>query len=116
TGSRRASEGGGAVERSDPSAGSGPVPRSGASSPASSVAPGADSSAVLRNSAESGPSRMLARLAFVIREDLLRELPVRVRGHPVGIVFENRHALDGGLREAHRLANTRCEDLVAEVL
>src|SRR5450755_4475504 len=77
---------------------------------------GEASSAVLRNRSASGPSRMLARLAFVIREDLLRELPVGVCGQAVGIVLQHRHAFDGRFGEANGPANPRCEYAVAEVL
>ena len=54
------------------------------------------------------------RLAFA--EDLLRELPVGVGGHPVRIVLQHRHALHRRLGEPHRLADPRGEHAVAEVL
>src|SRR3954468_2255562 len=74
------------------------------------------SSSVLRKSAASGPSLMLARLPLSIPEDLLCELPVGVRGLAVRVVLEHGHALHRGLRETHRLCDARGEDLVAEVL
>src|SRR5271165_650111 len=72
-------------------------------------------SSVLRNSAASGPSRMLARLALAMSENLLRELAIGLRGHAVGLVLEHRHALHGCLREADGLADPRGEHAVAEV-
>src|SRR3954467_3718385 len=74
------------------------------------------SSSVLRKSAASGPSLMLARLPLSIPEDLLCELAVGVRGLAVRVVLEHGHALHGGLREPDRLGDARSEDLVAEVL
>src|SRR5437016_1115042 len=75
-------------------------------------------SSVLRNSAASGPSRMLAlsRLLLAISEDLLGELPVGVCRHAVRVVLEHRHALHGRLGEADGLLDAGREDLVAEVL
>src|SRR5205807_8084461 len=64
------------------------------------------SSAVLRNSAARGPSRMLARLFVAMFEDLLGELPIGVGGRPVRVVFEDRHTLHRRLGEADRLADT----------
>src|SRR3954447_23913612 len=74
------------------------------------------SSSVLRKSAASGPSLMLARLPLSIPEDLLCELAVGIRGLPVRVVLEHGHALHRGLREPDRLGDARSEDLVAEVL
>src|SRR5215211_8503698 len=71
---------------------------------------------VLRKSAASGPSRMLARLPLPIREHLLRQLAIRVGRRAVGVVLEHRHALYGSFCEADRLADARTEDAVAEVL
>src|SRR5215216_8017093 len=68
---------------------------------------------VLRKSAASGPSRMLARLPLPIREHLLRQLAISVGRRAVGFVLEHRHALDGSLREAYRLADARTEEAVA---
>src|SRR5882762_826345 len=78
----------------------------------------ASSSSVLRNSAASGPSRMLAlsRLLLAISEDLLGELPIRVCGGALRVVLEHRHALHGRLGEADGLLDAGREDLVAEVL
>src|ERR671932_762340 len=70
------------------------------------------SSSVLRKSASSGPSLMLARLPLSIPEDLLCELAVGVRGLAVRVVLEHGHALHGGLREPHHLRDARGEDLV----
>src|SRR6185312_12003915 len=70
---------------------------------------------VLRKSAANGPSRMLARLAFAMVENLLRELSVGLGRNPVGLVLEHRHALDGRLGEADGLADARGEDPIAEV-
>src|SRR5215216_5842742 len=96
----------------------------GAGSGARSATPGADAStggcspsvSVLRKSAASGPSRMLARLPLPIREHLLRQLAIGVGRRAVGVVLEHRHALDGSLREPNGLPDTSPEDPVAEVL
>src|ERR1700730_8195975 len=65
---------------------------------------GADSASsaasVLRNRAASGPSRMLARLAFATVENLLGELPVGLSCHPVRLVLEHWHPLHRRLRGA----------------
>src|SRR5579884_262316 len=74
------------------------------------------SSAVLRNRAASGPSRMLARLPVGIREDLLRKLPVGVGCEPVRILLQDRHPFHGRLGKTHRFADSRSEDPVAKVL
>src|SRR5215207_10849276 len=71
---------------------------------------------VLRKSAASGPSRMLARLPLPIREHLLRQLAIRVGRRAVGVVLEHRHALDGSFRKPHGLADPSAEHAVAEVL
>src|ERR1039457_737639 len=82
-----------------------------------SAVPGASSASVLRNSAASGPSRMLARcLGLAMSQDLLRELPVGLRRDPVRLVLQHRHALHRRLGEAHRLADARGEHAIAEVL
>src|ERR1700683_5136442 len=70
---------------------------------------------VLRNRAARGPSRMLARLALAIGQNLLRKLPVGLGGHAVGLVLEHRHALDGGLGEANGLADARRKHAIAKV-
>src|SRR5215218_10635067 len=90
-----------------------------AGSGAGSRAAGGGSSpsvSVLRKSAASGPSRMLARLPLPIREHLLRQLAIRVGRRAVGVVLEHRHALDGSFREPHGLADPSAEHAVAEVL
>src|SRR5450759_1910553 len=87
----------------------------GESAGGSSPAPSALSSAVLRNKAASGPSRMLARLAFAMCEDLLRELPIGLSCHAVRLVLEHRHPLHGRLGESDRLADAGGEHAVAEV-
>src|ERR671910_532403 len=71
---------------------------------------------VLRNSAASGPSRMLARLPLPIREHLLRQLAIGIGRRAGGVVLEHRHALDGSLREPNRLPDPRSEYPIAEVL
>src|SRR5829696_852779 len=71
---------------------------------------------VLRKSAASGPSRMLARLPLPIREHLLRQLAIGVGRRAGGVVLEHRHALDGSLREPNRLPDPRAEHPIAEVL
>src|SRR3954468_10077945 len=76
----------------------------------------ASSSAVPRNSAARGPSRMLARLPPAMGEDLLVQLAVRVRRHAVRVVLEYRHPLHGRLRETNGLLDARGEHPVAEVL
>src|SRR5579872_1901395 len=84
--------------------------------PSSATGPAADrseasggsagaSSAVERNRSARGPSRMLARLRRLIGQDLLRQLPVVVRGAAAGIVLEHAGSLDGGLGELDRLAD-----------
>src|SRR5664280_1553069 len=70
---------------------------------------------VLRNRAASGPSRMLARLAFAMVEDLLRELSVGLGRYPVRLVLQHRHALYGRLGEADGLADARGKYPVTEV-
>src|SRR4051794_9865969 len=82
----------------------------------SAGAAGTSSSSVRRNRAASGPSRMLARLPLAIGENLLREIAIGLGGHPVGIVLQDRHPLDGRFREANRLLDARGEHAVAEVL
>jgi len=60
---------------------------------------------------------MLARLfRRAIRQNLLRQLPVVVRGAAAGIVLEDAGALDRSLGEFDRLADPGLEDKVAEVL
>src|SRR5215208_5801608 len=96
----------------------------GAGSAAGSAARGAGAStggsrpsvSVLRKSAASGPSRMLARLPLPIREHLLRQLAIGVGRRAGGVVLEHRHALHRGLREPNRLPDARAEHAVAEVL
>src|SRR4051812_4361567 len=68
---------------------------------------------VLRNSAASGPSRMLARLPLPMGEHLLRQLAVGIGSDAVGVVLEHGHPLHGSLREPHRLADPRTEHAVA---
>src|SRR4051794_25932459 len=81
--------------------------------PASSCSP----SSVLRNSAASGPSLMLARLLGpAMGENLLREIAIGLGGDAVRVVLENGHALHGRLRKPDGLADARGEDPVAEVL
>src|SRR5207302_6191721 len=78
--------------------------------------PGRSSPAsVLRNSAASGPSRMLARLAFATVEHLLRQLPVGLSRDAVGLVLEHGHPLHRRLGKADRLADPRGEHPIAEV-
>src|SRR4051812_23373973 len=76
----------------------------------------ASSSAVPRNRAASGPSRMLARLPPAMGEDLLGQLAIRMCRRAVRFVLEHRHALHGRLREADGLLDARGEDPIAEVL
>src|SRR3954463_795001 len=83
--------------------------------PSARSAPGSSSS-VLRNSCARGPSRMLARLWPAIRENLLRQLAIRVSRDALGVVLEHRHALHGSLRETDGLPDPRCEHAIAEVL
>src|SRR3954449_12561675 len=66
---------------------------------AAGSAPSSPSVSVLRNSAASGPSRMLARLWLAIRENLLRQLAIGVGRRALRVVLEHRHPLHGGLRE-----------------
>ena len=49
-------------------------------------------------------------------ENLLREIAIGLGGHPVRIVLQHRHALDGRLREPDRLPDPRREHAIAEVL
>src|SRR4051794_20400852 len=67
---------------------------------------------VLRNSAASEPSRMLARLPLPMGEHLLRQLAIGIGRHAVGFVLEHRHPLHGSFREPHGLADPCAEDLV----
>src|SRR6185437_9602469 len=69
---------------------------------------------VARKSSASGPSRMLARRRAI--EHLLRQVTVHGSGLAAGVVLEDRLALHRRLRVAHRLADLRVEDEVAEVL
>src|SRR5438105_15780707 len=71
---------------------------------------------VERKRSASGPSRMLARLRRPIRQYLLRQLPVVARRIPVRIVLQYRGAPHGSLGELDRLADTRLEDQLSEVL
>src|SRR5437588_6405557 len=88
----------------------------GAWSACGGAAPGSpSSSSVLRNRAASGPSRMLARLAFAMGENLLRELPVGLSCNAVRLVLEHRHTLHRGLGETDRLADAGGEHAVPEV-
>src|SRR5207302_4643829 len=73
------------------------------------------SSSVFRKRAARGPSRMLARLAFPMLENLLRQLPVGLRRDPVGLVLEDGHALHRRLGEAHGLADARGEHAVPKI-
>src|SRR5258707_11056174 len=86
----------------------------GALAPAGSAC-SASAPSVLRKRAASGPSRMLARLAFAIVENLLRELSVGLGRYPIRLVLEHRHALDGRLGEADGLADARGKYPVSEV-
>src|SRR5579859_5731721 len=70
-------------------------------------------SVALNNSA-SGPSRMLARLRAI--HDLLRQFPVCLRRTSLRLVLENAQTFHRRLRIAHRLADPRLEDEIAEVL
>src|SRR6187549_13169 len=74
------------------------------------------SSAVERNRSERGPSRMLARLRRLIRQNLLGQVSVVVRGAAARIVLEDAGAFHGRLGELDRLFDPRLEDEVAEVL
>src|SRR5689334_16076673 len=74
------------------------------------------SSSVLRKSAASGPSLMLARLPLSIPEDLLCELAVGIGGLTVRVVLEHGHALHRSFREPDRLGDASGKDLIAEVL
>src|SRR4051812_49326531 len=74
------------------------------------------SSSVLRKSAASGPSLMLARLPDAMSENLLRKVAIGLGGGTVRVVLQDGHALHGRLGEAHRLADARGEHPVAEVL
>src|SRR5579875_45286 len=112
TGTEGSSEGCGSVRRvaGSATAGAGAAALSCSGSGAAAAGAGRSSAvswAVLRKSCESGPSRMLARLAVGICEDLLRELTVGVSGDPVGVVLEHRHALHRRLGEAHGLTDPR---------
>src|SRR6202042_1428163 len=78
-------------------------------------AAGSSIPSVLRNRAASGPSRILARLAFAMVENLLRELPVGLGRNAVGLVLEDRHPLPRRLGKADGLADARGELAVAEV-
>src|SRR5262249_60132045 len=69
---------------------------------------------VARNSSASGPSRMLARRRAI--EHLLRQVTVHTGGLAARVVLENRLPLHRRLGVAHRLADLRVEDEVAEVL
>src|SRR6476619_6015076 len=69
---------------------------------------------VARNSSASGPSRTLARRRAI--EHLLGELAIHVRGLPGRVVLEHGLPLHRGLCVAHRLADPRVQDEVAEVL
>src|SRR6185437_15276481 len=69
---------------------------------------------VARKSSASGPSRMLAR--FLAIEHLLGQVTVHLGCLARRFVGEHRGALDRGLCEAHRLADPRQVDDVAEVL
>src|ERR687894_1030913 len=71
---------------------------------------------VLRKSAASGPSRMLARLPLPIREHLLRQLAIRVGRRAVRVVLEHRHALHGSFRKPDGLPDPRAEQSIPEVL
>src|ERR1044072_3789225 len=74
------------------------------------------SPAVDRKRPERGPSRILARLRRLIGKNLLRQLPVVVRGAAAGIVLEHARSLHRCLGELDRLANAGFEDELAEVL
>src|SRR4051794_36265764 len=83
----------------------------------SGFSPSPSPSSVLRNSAASGPSLMLARLLGpAMGENLLREIAIGLGGDAVRVVLENGHALHGRLRKTDGLADARGEDPVAEVL
>src|SRR3954452_73158 len=63
-------------------------------------------SSVLRKSAASGTSRMLARLSpdgplLAMRDDLLGQISIGLSGHSIGVVLQNRHAFYGCLSEAN---------------
>src|SRR4051812_27825184 len=83
---------------------------------AAGSAPPRPSVSVLRNSAASGPSRMLARLWLAIRQNLLRQLAIGVGRRALRVVLEHRHPLHGGLREPDGLPDARREHPVPEVL
>src|SRR3954454_22525466 len=80
---------------------------------ASSASARAASSSVLRNSAASGPSRMLARLPDAMSENLLREVAIGLGGRAVRVVLQYRHALDRRLGEAHGLLDPGREEAIA---
>src|SRR3984957_11096324 len=80
--------------------------------PSAGSAAGSSMPSVLRNRAASGPSRILARLAFAMVENLLRELPVGLGRNAVGLVLEHRHPLHRRLCKADGLADARGEHAV----
>src|SRR3954470_5595808 len=88
------------------------------SSPAAGISGGSAgaSSEVERKRSARGPSRMLARLRRLIRQDLLCQVAVIARGVALRIVLENGGTLHGGLGEFDRLFDPRPENEVAEVL
>src|SRR5215213_11687905 len=85
----------------------------GAAGWASSSSP---SVSVFRKRADSGPSRMLARLPLAIREHLLGQLAIRVSRRPCRVVLEHGHPLHRRFGKPDRLADARAEDPVPEVL
>src|SRR3954463_6536520 len=90
---------------------------SGSGSGGGAAAASGFSSSVLRNRAASGPSRMLARLLGPgAIEDLLGQIAIGLRRHPVRVVLEHRHSLHRCFREPDRLLDAGGEDTVAEVL
>src|SRR5579875_1125723 len=89
-----------------------------AGSPEGGAGATCSSSSVRRNSAASGPSRMLARFVLLgsICKHLLRKLSIGLSGGTVRLIAQHRHPLHRRLGEADRLADARGKDAIAEVL
>src|SRR3954471_8855120 len=73
-------------------------------------------SAVDRNRAESGPSRMLARLPRSMSQNLLSQTSVGEGRLTVGVVLEHRHSLHRSLGKTNRLRYARGKYPVSKVL
>src|SRR3954452_5430191 len=107
-------DGGGAGGGSGARPGGGSEASAGGGSGASAFV--SSGSAVDRNRAESGPSRMLARLPRSIPQHLLSQPPVGVCRLAVGVVLEHRHSLHRRLGKTNCLRDARGEDPVSKVL